>query len=217
MRIPAYPSSASSATTASVPMRPSSSPTTAKMKSVCASGRAPTSVDCRRDLHPTNRRCPARRCCSAPDSRRPADPPRREKSSDAGDARFSQRDQPDHNGSGKQRETDEQPHRRTRIEEQRHEDGPRIIAVPRSCPARTSAMMRPATGTSGTSRCFHCPRTFRLRASRSAPHTTSASLANSDGCRRKPPPMEIQFLFPLKSRPITGTSASSTTMTSSEG
>ena len=34
----------------------------------------------------------------------------------------SQRDQPDHNGSGKQREPDEQPHRRPGEEQQRHED-----------------------------------------------------------------------------------------------
>ena len=62
-------------------------------------------------------------------------------------------------------------------------------------------MITTVTGSSGTSRCFHWSSSPCLRASRSLAQSTSASLANSLGCRRKGPPSSIQLRWPLTSRP----------------
>jgi hypothetical protein len=66
----------------------------------------------------------------------------------------------------------------------------RMIAVPMSPPSMMSPRSSSPTGTSGTSMCFHwfSSRLDRLRASRSAPHSTSASLANSLGWSWNGPP-----------------------------
>jgi hypothetical protein len=83
----------------------------------------------------------------------------------------------------------------------------RMIAVPMSPPI----MMRPssmnAAGTSGTSMCFHWFSSLLscLRASRSAPHSTRASLPNSLGWSWKEPPTAIQFWLPLTETPMPGT------------
>ena len=66
-------------------------------------------------------------------------------------------------------------------------------------------MMTPLTGSRGISRCFNSPRRRCLRVSRSAPHSTNASLAASDGCSRNGPPKSIQFWFPLTDTPMPGT------------
>ena len=82
-----------------------------------------------------------------------------------------------------------------------------MIAVPMSPPSMISPSSMKATGTSGTSMCFHCvsSRLSCLRASRSAPQRTSASLPNSLGWSWKGPPTEIQFWLPLTATPIPGT------------
>ena len=83
----------------------------------------------------------------------------------------------------------------------------RMIAVPMSPPSMIRPSSMKATGTSGTSMCFHwlSSRLSCLRASRSAPHSTSASLPNSLGWIWKEPPSEIQFWLPLTAIPIPGT------------
>lgn len=83
----------------------------------------------------------------------------------------------------------------------------RMIAVPMSPPSMIRPSSMNVTGTSGTSMCFHCvsSRLSSLRAIRSAPHSTRASLPNSLGWIRKEPPSEIQFWFPLIDTPIPGT------------
>ena len=56
--------------------------------------------------------------------------------------------------------------------------------VPRSLPIMTSMAISAAPGSSGTRMCRQSASwpSFSFLASRSAPHSTSASLANSDGC-----------------------------------
>jgi len=77
----------------------------------------------------------------------------------------------------------------------------RIIAVPRSFPARTSSRARAPTGnSSGTTACFHCWISGRLRTSTAAPHTTSASFRASLGCSRMPA-TPIQLRLPLTLTP----------------
>ncbi len=59
----------------------------------------------------------------------------------------------------------------------------RMKVVPKSSPSITSMLTIAAPGISGISRCRHSVSwpAFSLRASRSAPQSTKASLANSDG------------------------------------
>lgn len=85
----------------------------------------------------------------------------------------------------------------------------RIIEVPMSPPSMISASSSRAPGTSGTSRCFQVVRVpaFCLRASRSAPQSTSASLANSEGWNWKKP-KSSQFWLPLIRTPMPGTATS---------
>ena len=92
-----------------------------------------------------------------------------------------------------------------------------MIAVPRSPPSRTRTRIRPPTGSIGTSRCFHWPSSRSLRASRSAPQSTSDSFASSDGWIRNGPPKSSQFLLPLTSVPATTTSTSSASEVTSAG
>ena len=73
--------------------------------------------------------------------------------------------------------------------------------MPRSPPSSTSPITNPDTGTNGTSRCFHWVSSFCLRASRSAPQSTSENLASSEGWMRNGPPKSSQFLLPLTSVP----------------
>ncbi|EYT80611.1 hypothetical protein CF54_24505 [Streptomyces sp. Tu 6176] len=86
----------------------------------------------------------------------------------------------------------------------------RMIAVPMSPPSMISPSSMKATGTSGTSMCFHCvsSRFSCLRAIRSAAQSTSASLPISLGWIWKEPPSEIQFWLPLTDIPIPGTCTS---------
>ncbi len=83
----------------------------------------------------------------------------------------------------------------------------RITAVPMSPPSMIRPSRMKAAGTSGTSRCFHWASSRRscLRARRSAPQSTRASLPNSLGWIWKGPPSEIQLVLPLISWPIPGT------------
>ncbi len=85
-----------------------------------------------------------------------------------------------------------------------------MIAVPMSPPSMISPSSMNATGTSGTSMCFHWDSIALscLRASRSAPHSTRASLPNSLGWIWKEPPSEIQFRLPLTDIPIPGSCTS---------
>ncbi len=82
-----------------------------------------------------------------------------------------------------------------------------MIAVPMSPPIMISPSSMNAAGTSGTSMCFHWVSSFLscLRASRSAPQSTRASLPNSLGWIWKEPPSAIQFWLPLTATPIPGT------------
>ena len=91
-----------------------------------------------------------------------------------------------------------------------------IIEVPMSPPIITSAMISTAPGTSGTSRWSQVVSSFSLRTSRSAPHSTSASLANSLGCTVSGP-MISQFLLPLCEDPTASTSSSASTVPTSAG
>ena len=81
-----------------------------------------------------------------------------------------------------------------------------MIAVPMSPPSMISPSSSRPTGTSGTSMCFHwvSSRLSCLRASRSAPHSTRASLPNSLGWSWKGPPRWIQFWLPLTAYPYPG-------------
>ena len=90
----------------------------------------------------------------------------------------------------------------------------RMNVVPRSSPSITSMLKIAAPGSSGISRCRHSVSwpAFSLRASRSAPHSTNASLANSDGWIWKPgdliqrsPPSTVWPTASTSIRPSTDT------------
>ena len=81
--------------------------------------------------------------------------------------------------------------------------------VPMSGSAMTSSAINTAIGTSGTSRCLVSVSRFSLRASRSAPQSTSASLAGSDGWICRPPGRLIQRVAPETFWPTPGTRTSS--------
>ncbi len=90
--------------------------------------------------------------------------------------------------------------------------------VPRSLPIITSMHITAAPGSSGTSRyrqSVSCP-SRSLRASRSAPHSTSPSLANSDGCTSVPATISHR-LAPSTSGPNSSTSTSPAMLASSSG
>ena len=77
----------------------------------------------------------------------------------------------------------------------------RIIAVPRSRPASTSTRATAPTGnSSGTAACTQLSSNGRLRTSTAAPHTTRASLSGSAGCSLRPA-TPIQLRLPLTSTP----------------
>ena len=78
-------------------------------------------------------------------------------------------------------------------------------ALPKSPSRSTSTIMRPATGSRGMRRCFQLLSRWLLRDNRSAPHTISANLANSLGCRRNGPKRSIQLRCPATSTPINNT------------
>lgn len=79
---------------------------------------------------------------------------------------------------------------------------PMIMPVPRSCCSTTNEISSRETGTNGTSRCFGRSSRSCLRARMSAPQTTMASFANSDGwMRKKDVPNCTQLRLPLSSSP----------------
>ena len=80
--------------------------------------------------------------------------------------------------------------------------------VPRSSPSMTSMHSSAAPGSSGSRswrQSLSWP-SFSLRASRSAPHSTKASLANSDGCTWNGPTWSHR-VAPLASTPMARTSS----------
>lgn len=76
----------------------------------------------------------------------------------------------------------------------------KMMAVPRSFCSTTNPINPQANTTKGTTTCLAWFSRARLVSSTAAPHTTSASLANSAGWMRSidalPPPRLIQFLLP---------------------
>ena len=82
----------------------------------------------------------------------------------------------------------------------------RMDVVPRSSPAMTSSASTPVPGSSGTSMCRQSVSmpSFSLRASRSAPHTASASFASSDGWKVSGPPRSIHRVAPFTDLPTPG-------------
>ena len=79
--------------------------------------------------------------------------------------------------------------------------------VPMSRSRMTRVAMAMTTGSSGTSRWTQSPSSFALRTSRSAPHSTSASLVTSLGWTWIGP-TGIQRMAPCELWPTNGTSSS---------
>ncbi len=81
-----------------------------------------------------------------------------------------------------------------------------IMALPKSPSSVTRNMITPPTGANGMRSVGQSVTGRYLRVRTSAPHTTSASLAISEGCSRKGPPRSIQFCWPCTDTPMPGTS-----------
>ena len=210
--------------TASVPISPSSSPMIAKMKSVCASGRPPhfsrlaprptphqppraERVLAVQRLEPVVERVGLVGCSQTVIRRHPVRTgcrPGRSRPAAAGteQRRTAAAVRPATQSSAARIDGD-QDHRGAQV-------------VRRAGPGRGSDR-RPAA--SGHEQVLPLRRAAcSLRASRSAPHRTSASLADSDGCSRNGPPKSSQFWLPLTlDVPATTTSTSSASEPTSAG
>jgi hypothetical protein len=192
--------------TTRVPNSPSSSPITAKMKSVCASGSVPHF--CRLPPSPTPQNEPLARANSPCAACQPSSPKVAIGSVNVA-SRFTR------SGSIVASSASSVPRRAprnssTRIGAPTTQSMPPMIAkntraVPRSPWSTTMPATRSVTGSIGISRCFQSSSSFSLRAYRSATHRTMPSLATSDGWTVIGPPRFSQLRLPLTFTPSAGT------------